>query len=71
MNTGNNNMETAYRVGEKSNDKEGAIVVQFSFYKYKINVLRKLRILRALKFPYSKIFSKRQCKFVNKNGRKY
>ena len=64
-------MERAHRVGEKLNDKEGAIVVQFSFHTYKINILTILSILRELKFPYSKIFSKRQCKFVKKNGRKY
>ena len=64
----NKNIERAHHVGEKSNDKEGAIVVQFSFYKYKINLLRNLR---ELKFPYSKTFPKRQCKFVKKNGRRY
>ena len=35
--TSNITIERAYRVGEKSNDKERAIVVQFSFYKDKIN----------------------------------
>ena len=64
-------MERAHRVGEKLNDKEWTIVVQFSFCTYKINILTILSILRELKFPYSKIFSKRQCKFVKKNGRKY
>ena len=43
MNTSNKNIERAHRVGEKSNDKEGAIV----------------GYLRELKFPYSKIFPKR------------
>ena len=37
MDTSNITIERAYRVGEKSNDKERAIVVQFSFYKDKIN----------------------------------
>ena len=64
INTSNENTERAHRVGEKSNDKEGAIVVQFSFYKYKINILKDLRSLRELKFPYSKIFPKGQCRFV-------
>ena len=63
--------ERAYCVEEKSNDKERAIVVQFSFYKDKINILRNCNNLRELKFPYSKIFPKRQWKFVKKNGRRY
>ena len=33
MDTSNITIERAHRVGEKSNDKERAIVVQFSFYK--------------------------------------
>ena len=68
MNTNNKNIERAHRVGEKSNNKKGAIAVQFSFYKYKINILINLI---ELKFPYSKIFHKGQCKFVRKNGRGY
>ena len=43
-NTSNKNTERAHRVGEKSNDKEGAIVVQFSFYKYKKYIFRNLNI---------------------------
>ena len=35
MDTGNITIERAHRVGEKSNDKEREIVVQFSFYKGK------------------------------------
>ena len=66
INTSNKNTERAHRVGEKSNDKEGAIVAQFSFYEYKINILRNLISLRELKLPYSKVFPKRQYKFVKK-----
>ena len=66
MNTCNINTEKTHSVGEKLKDKEGAVVVQFSFYKYKINIVRNLRSLRALKFPYSKIFPKRKCKFIKK-----
>ena len=40
METSNITIERAHRVGENSNDKERAKVVQFSFYKDKINILR-------------------------------
>ena len=39
MDTSNITIERVHRVGEKSNDKERAIVAQFSFYKDKINIL--------------------------------
>ena len=65
LETSNITTERAHRVGEKSNDKGRAIVVQFLFYKDKIN------ILGNCKKPYSKVFPKRQCKFVKKNGRRY
>ena len=71
MDTSNITIERVHCVGEKSNDKERAIVVQFSFYKDKINIIRNCRNLRELKFPYWKIFPKRQCKFEKKNGRRY
>ena len=71
MNKSNKNIERAHRVGEKSNNKEGAIAAQFSFYKYEKNILRNLRSLSELKFLYSKIFPQRKCKFVKKNGRRY
>ena len=45
MNTSNKIIGRVHRVREKSNDEEGAIVVQFSFYKYEINILRSLRSL--------------------------
>ena len=71
MDRSNISIERAHRVGEKSKDKEKAIVVQFSCHKDKKNILRNCKKLRELKFPYSKIFPKRQCKFVKKNGRMY
>ena len=46
MNTSNKNMERAHRAGKKSNNKERAMVVQFSFYKYKINILRNCKKLK-------------------------
>ena len=46
MNTSNKNMERAHRAGEKSNNKERAMVVQFSFYNYKINILRNCKKLK-------------------------
>ena len=50
MSASNKNIERADRVGEKSNDKEGAIVVQFSFYKYEITILINLRGLKFQDF---------------------
>ena len=47
MDTSNIYIERAHRVGEKSNDKERAIVVQFSFYKDKINILRNCKKLKG------------------------
>ena len=40
MDTINITIERAHRVGEKSSNKERAIVVQFSLCKDKINILR-------------------------------
>ena len=62
MDTSNITTERAQRVGEKWNDKERAIVIQFSFCKIKINFSETARSLREVKFPYLKIFAKR--KFV-------
>ena len=62
MDTSNITTERAQRVGEKSNDKERAIVIQFSFCKIKINILGKCKKLKGTKLPYLKIFAKR--KFV-------
>ena len=56
MNTNNKNIERAHRVGEKWNNKKGAIEVQFSFYKYKKNILINLR---EVKFHIPR-FSKRK-----------
>ena len=69
MDTSNITIEKAHRVGEKSNDKERAIVVQFSFYKDKINILRNFKKLKGTKISIFEDFSK--CKFVKKNGRRY
>ena len=58
VNTSNKNIERKDRVGEKSNDKERTIVVQFSFYKYKINVLRNCKKLKETKNSIFEDFSK-------------
>ena len=50
-------MERAHRVGEKSNDTEREIVLQFSFYKDKINILRNCRKLRGTKISIFEDFS--------------
>ena len=44
MDTSNITIERAHRVGEKSNDKARAMVVQFSFYRDKINILKGTKI---------------------------
>ena len=50
-------IERAHRVGEKSNDKERAIVVQFSFYEDKINILRNWKKLKGTKISIFEDFS--------------
>ena len=40
MDTSNVTIEKAHHVGEKPNDKERLILVQFWFYKDKINIVR-------------------------------
>ena len=57
MNKNNISIERVHRVGEKSNNKERAIVVQFSFYKDKINILRNCVKLKGTKISMFKDFS--------------
>ena len=57
MDTSNITIKRAHRVGEKSNDKERAIVVQFSFYKDKINILRNCKKLKGTKISIFEDFS--------------
>ena len=57
MDTSNITIESAHRAGEKSNDKERAIVVQFSFYQDKINILRNCKKLKGTKISIFKDFS--------------
>ena len=57
MNTSNITIERAHCVGENSNDKERAIVVQFSFYKEKINILRNYKKLKGTKISIFEDFS--------------
>ena len=56
-NISNITIERTHRVGEKSNDKERAIVVQFSFYKDKINILRNCKKLKGTKISIFEDFS--------------
>ena len=58
MDTSNLNVERAHRVGEKLNDKERAIVVQFSFYKDEINILRNCKKLKGTKISIFEDFSR-------------
>ena len=58
MDGSNVTIETAHRVGEKLNDKERAIVVQFLFYKDKTNILRNCKKLKGTKFSIFEDFSK-------------
>ena len=57
METSNITIERAHRVGEKSNYKERAIVVQFSFYKDKVNILRNCKELKGTKISTFEDFS--------------
>ena len=58
MGKSNITIERAHRVGEKSNDKEMAIVVQFLFYKDKINILRNCKKLKGTKISIFEDFSR-------------
>ena len=57
MDTSNTTIERAHRAGEKSIDKERAIVVQLSFYKDKINILRNCKKLKTTKISIFEDFS--------------
>ena len=57
MNTSNSSIERAHGAGEKSNDKERLIVVQSSFYKDRISILRNCKKLKGTKISISKNFS--------------
>ena len=57
MDTSNITIEKAYCVRGKSNDKERAMVVQFSFYKGKINILRNCKKLKGTKISILEDFS--------------
>ena len=59
METSNISTERAGRVGEKSNNKERKIVVQFSFYKEKLNILRNCKKLKGTNNSIVKDFSKK------------
>ena len=72
MDTSNITIELAYRIGEKSNDKESAIVVQLSFYKDKINILKNCKKFKRTKISIFKDFSPRcNANSKRKNGRRY
>ena len=58
MDGSNVTIEMAHRVGEKLNDKERVIVVQFLFYKDKTNILRNCKKLKGTKFSIFEDFSK-------------
>ena len=57
IDTSNITIERAHRVGEKLNDKERAIVVQFSFYKDEINILRNCMKFKGTKISIFEDFS--------------
>ena len=57
MDTSNTSIERAHHIGEKLNEKERAIVVQFSFYKDKINILRNRKKLNGTKISIFEDFS--------------
>ena len=57
MDTSNITIEKTHRIGEKSNDKERAIVVQFPFYNDKIHILRNYKKLKGTKIFIFEDFS--------------
>ena len=57
MGTSNISIERTHNNGEKSNDKEQAIVVQFWFYKDKVNIFRNCKKLRGTKISIFEYFS--------------
>ena len=57
MDTGNITIERMHHVGEKLKDKERAIVVQFSFYKDQINIIRNCKTLKGTKISIFEDFS--------------
>ena len=61
--------ERAQCLGENSNNKERAIVIQHSFYKNKQNIIRNCKRLKEISI--FKDFSHKKCKFIKKNGRRY
>ena len=72
MDTSNISIERPHRVGEKSNDKERAILVQFSFYKNKIDILRNCKKLKGTKISIFEDLSKEAMQIrKKKNGRRY
>ena len=57
IDTRNISIERVYLVGEKSSNEERAIVVQFSFYKDKANILRNCKKLKETKISIFEDFS--------------
>ena len=59
MDTSNTCIERVHRVGEKSDDKERAIVFQFSFYRDKTNILRNFKKVKETKISIFEYFSQK------------
>ena len=78
MDTSNIITERAQRVGEKSNDKERAIVIQFSFCKIKINILGNCKKIKGTKISIFEDFCQEKIRtfsievlFARKGGYQY
>ena len=69
MDTSNITIGRVHRVEEKSNDKKRAIVVQFSFYKDKINILKNCKKLKGTKISISKDFSQETMQIRNEKSK--
>ena len=65
MDTSNVTIERAHHDGEKSNDKERAIVVQFLLHKDKINILRNCKKLKETKIYIFEEFFKQKMQIHN------
>ena len=71
MDTNNIIIERAHRIGEKSNDKERPILVQFWFYKDKINIPRNCKKLKKAKISTFEDFSQEAMQIRQEKWKRY
>ena len=71
MDTNNIIIERAHRIGEKSNDKERPILVQFLFYKDKINIPRNCKKPKEAKISIFEDFSQEAMQIRKEKWKRY